>query len=369
MNPENIDDLFRRRLEGHETPPDAALWARLAAGTPTETAVDEVFQAGLNGHASPVRRELWERLEDEHLRPRQRRAVAFWPLALAAVLALLVVAGGAGLWLKGRVPVGAGGPRVALGSGKAANAGKVGIAITAGAARVAAGSGETSPATAADAVAAGPAIVLATTATGAETAAAAPAHDPKAATLAAVLPSRKARTNAVTDSEPAFAVISEKNRTAQATRPRRAASGASGNGENGLAARPAPTSEAPQPAVALAPIPSRPDATGGNSALPTATPAPDLASSAGLIEVDVRSGGALPRAGQAAEASPAAGRAVAQVRHGNRAGRILGGLLRQAGNLAQGQPLSLTDAAGLGPQTLTLEARLGQRTVSKSIQL
>ena len=33
MDSEEIDDLFRR-LEGHETPPDAALWARLAAGVP-----------------------------------------------------------------------------------------------------------------------------------------------------------------------------------------------------------------------------------------------------------------------------------------------------------------------------------------------
>ena len=347
MNPENIDDLFRRRLEGHETPPDAALWARLAAGTPTETAVDEVFQAGLNGHASPVRRELWERLEDEHLRPRQRRAVAFWPLALAAVLALLVVAGGAGLWLKGRVPVGRSGPAVAQGG-----------PATPGNARRA-----TPPA----ARAATAAAATGTTAFGTATA---PLADGATATAPAlVLPARNARAGTATGRKPGFAEISKENQTAQATRPRRAASGASGNGENGLAARPAPTSEAPQPAVALAPIPPRPDATGEKPALPTATPAPDLASSAGLIEVDVRSGGALARAGQAAEASPAAGRAVAQVRHGNRAGRILGGLLRQAGNLAQGQPLSLTDAAGLGPQTLTLEARLGRRTVSKSIQL
>ena len=115
MIPDELDDLFRRRLEGHETPPDAALWARLAAGVPSENeaqpaatfspestaevAVDKVFRAGLTAHASPVRRALWERLEDEHLRPRQRRAAAYWPLALAAVLALLVVAGGAGLGL------------------------------------------------------------------------------------------------------------------------------------------------------------------------------------------------------------------------------------------------------------------------------
>ncbi|MFC7668817.1 hypothetical protein ACFQT0_16670 [Hymenobacter humi] len=106
MSAENIDDLFRDKLDGHSTPPGDALWARLQAGPHADPApdadaerLDQLFRQGLNAHTTPPSRELWERLEDEHLRPRQRRAAAWWPMALAAALALLLVAGGAGLWL------------------------------------------------------------------------------------------------------------------------------------------------------------------------------------------------------------------------------------------------------------------------------
>ncbi|WP_141765668.1 hypothetical protein, partial [Hymenobacter coccineus] len=75
MLPENIDDLFRDGLDGHATPPDPALWARLAdaadaAGAPPaadDARLDELFRTGLAAHATPPGRHLWERLEDEHL--------------------------------------------------------------------------------------------------------------------------------------------------------------------------------------------------------------------------------------------------------------------------------------------------------------
>ncbi|RZK63091.1 MAG: hypothetical protein EOO59_00710, partial [Hymenobacter sp.] len=117
MLPENIDDLFRQKLDGHATPPSNALWARLhqpppstAANDDAADAVDTLFRAGLGGHASPPRRELWERLEDEYLRPqpRRRRVAGWWQLSAAAVLLLSLLAGG-GLWWRGSSRPAAGG--------------------------------------------------------------------------------------------------------------------------------------------------------------------------------------------------------------------------------------------------------------------
>ncbi|AMR26203.1 hypothetical protein A0257_03250 [Hymenobacter psoromatis] len=46
----------------------------------------------------------------------------------------------------------------------------------------------------------------------------------------------------------------------------------------------------------------------------------------------------------------------------------LGGLLRQADHLVHGEPVSLAEATGL-PESLTVQARLGGRTISRTIQL
>ena len=109
MSTENIDDLFRHQLGDHATPPANDLWARLQAGpgaaapepaaNATPERVDELYKERLQTHVTRPAREIWERLEDEHLRPRKRRPAAWWPLALAAAVALLLLAGGAGLWL------------------------------------------------------------------------------------------------------------------------------------------------------------------------------------------------------------------------------------------------------------------------------
>ena len=84
MPPEDIDDLFRNQLAGHETPPGDALWVRLnaaSASEPTTEAaaerLDQLFKKDLKTHVTPLSRELWERLEDEHLRPHQPRATAW----------------------------------------------------------------------------------------------------------------------------------------------------------------------------------------------------------------------------------------------------------------------------------------------------
>jgi hypothetical protein len=44
------------------------------------------------------------------------------------------------------------------------------------------------------------------------------------------------------------------------------------------------------------------------------------------------------------------------------------GLLRQADHLVHGEAVSLADATGL-PETVTVQARLGGRLVSRTIQL
>ena len=352
MLPNAIDDLFRNQLNDHATPPGEDLWARLAAGlaaekevpAPADAAVDAAFRAGLGQHASPVRRELWERLEDEHLRPRPRRAAGFWPLALAAVIALLVVAGGAGVWLRGGQPAGPGGPAVASG-GRTSSATNPKRARPNATRNTAAATAATvaAPALAASTAPAGPAL------------AAGPDR-----------PQQRAGVGPTQGRPP----VSEKMWAAQATRRRQAASSALTGTENGLAARPAPANPAPQTAAALVPT-ARPDAAGPALAS-TPVPAPDLASPAGTIEVEVRPGGQQARASQSALAAanaPADQPSAETDRPGRRTGRVLAGLLRQAGHLVQGQALSLAEATGHPTQTLTLNARLAGRSLSKSIQL
>jgi len=80
-----------------------------------------------------------------------------------------------------------------------------------------------------------------------------------------------------------------------------------------------------------------------------------------VIEVEVRRGPAL---GQPA-AAPASVAAAAPAR---RPRLRLGGLLRQADHLVHGEPVSLAEATGLA-ETVTVQARLGGRTLSKTIQL
>ena len=82
-----------------------------------------------------------------------------------------------------------------------------------------------------------------------------------------------------------------------------------------------------------------------------------------IIEVDVRRGPALARpvapVVAAAEPTPAPAR---------RRGLRLGGLLRQADHLVHGESVNLAEATGL-PETVTVQARLGGRLLSKTIQL
>ncbi len=351
MPPENIDDLFRDKLDGHATPPADALWARLQAGAAADAPaerLDELFRQGLNAHATPPGRALWERLEDEHLRPTKRRAAAWWPMAIAAALALLLVAGGAGLWL--------GTP-----FGRTQNN------------TVATGTNPTPTRTSQQ-----------------------PVARPSGPATATVTPSAPAPQEvAINTPTPAQTNISasiQENVTPQATRPealastapkaRMSAAGQSPRYVQGtnrqpdaatqtapLVARAATRPSAPtQPTV---PDETRPTPETVVANLPKsvpaaeivpagAAPATSLASAGELIMVDVRNGGEpVARPGKMASSAIAAAKEP----------RRLGGrLLQQAHNLVRGERVSLAEAAGL-PQNVTLQATIGGRTITKSIQL
>ncbi len=380
MSTENIDDLFRRRLDGHATPPGNDLWARLqaspetAAATPEPTAaaperVDQLYQHRLQTHATPPPREIWERLEDEHLRPRRRRAAAWWPLALAATVALLLLGGGAGWW-RG-FPAGSG--RGGAGSTVATQPGNgqpnaTPQAAASGTDKGKAGSSEPSP----------PALA----ATAASQAAAASAATAVAATATTGQNVAQAAATAVSG-------LNQKKLVARATRPTGPASGISKAGmmaqqsprrPRGASRPPAPAAPlvarttaprhpptnlrpadepAPAPVVATTALPALIPAPGGEI-VPAATTAPTAPATATLITVDVRNGAAR---------RPSLAVAVATAAAATEARPGLGGrLLRQVGHAVRGERLSLAEVTGL-PENLTLEATIAGRRVSKSIQL
>jgi hypothetical protein len=359
MLPEDIDDLFRQKLDGHTTPPSDDLWARLQLPADDKEPLDTLFREGLNAHATPPRRELWERLEDEHLRPqpRKRRVAAWWQYSAAAVLLLMLLAGGAGLWRAGYLSPSTGN-----------------IAATKSAHQ------------------SGPSAY----------------HTPQADTHAGQMNNINAKEHVIAQAAPAInqpsAVASttdfEKNKKyssgqattpaastsstpiATTTRPRRPATApqvAAGHrtlGQQPDAAasrlasnggRKTPTSQhlgssQVAPATVVAP------ATHGDKAdAPTLALAPSPAKtdpSFDVIEVDVRRGPETSR-----PVAPAA-LAVTEVAPTptRRPHLRLGGLLRQADRLVHGEGVNLAEATGL-PETVTVHARLGGRLVSKTIQL
>ncbi|MCC3152948.1 hypothetical protein Q3A66_08665 [Hymenobacter sp. BT770] len=362
MPPEDIDDLFRDRLDGHTTPPGDALWARLQAQTPPEPAADAnaerldlLFQKGLNTHRTPPGRELWERLEDEHLRPKKRRAAAWWPMAVAAALALLLVAGGAGLWLG--FPL------------RPAQTGSVASQQQASSDQPALNQPNNT-----DATKATPGVP----ATEQEVVAAAePNHTPESTLL----------------------TPAEKNITSQATRPEALASTAPKARMSAPGQSPRhlmETSRQPDAATARLPLvarataraashPTPPRPTAADEQRPTneqervlalnPKPAPAaeivpassipnhaVATAPELITVEVRNGGEPA-------VTPSKLTAVAMATEAPSERRRLGGrLLQQAGNLVRGERVSLAEVTGL-PENVTVRATVAGHSLTKSIQL
>ena len=357
MHSDDLDDLFRSQLGGHETPPGDDLWARLAAraeglapaagpAEPAAEQVDHLFQTRLSGHATPPRRELWERLEDEHLRPRKRRAAAWWPMAMAAAVALLLLAGGAGLWL-----------------GFSGSTRSSGTLATQPAPAVLRPAASTAPHAASEAeasrTAAGSVASVATPAAAAAKGSfnQASKNFSRQATRAGRMPSSASKAGTMAAQSP---IRTQR----QALRlPDAAAAPASLLAQSPRTA-PAPTFPLPshtvsadEPALVVANVPLTPTAAPGNAGLP----APALATATSIISVDVRSGASVQR--------PSLGTAVAAASAEAGQSRGLGGrLLHQVSHVLRGERLSLAEVTGL-PQNLTVEAGIGNRRVSTSIQL
>ena len=354
MLPEdNIDDLFRRQLDGHATPPGDDLWARLQNSPPQPEApdprLDELFLKSLATYATPPRRELWERLEDEHLRPRQRRAAAWWPMAMAAAVLILLLAGGAGLWLG--FPAGnVGGSEVATQKNNGAKTTNLKTPLVA-----------TAP----------------------KDASASTASDPT--TSAPISEEVVAANNAPEAAENTVSASIQKNITAQATRSLALASTASKASK--LAERPSPRhplgssrqpdAAAPSPnlvARTTTPAPVRTSAADEQRPAPvlaatTPTPAPAteivparLVPAAELITVEVRNGEAPARPARPVASALAANPEPAEHR------RLGGRLLQMGGHLVRGERVSLAEVTGL-PENVTIQATLAGHRVTKSIQL
>lgn len=363
MLPEDIDDLFRQKLDGHATPPADDLWARLQLPAADKEPLDTLFREGLNAHATPPRRELWERLEDEHLRPqpRKRRVAAWWQYSAAAVLLLMLLAGGAGLWRGGYFSRSGGN-----------------IAVT----KPAHQSGQSASRVPQDASRQGK---LNNSTDEPVIAQVAPTKEQRV-TVASTTASEKnkkysssqATALAASTSSPSIATTTQPRRPA--TTPRVAAGHRTlGAQPDAVATRLATTGGRKTPAGQhLGSSPVAPATTVAPATRDNKVESPTLALAANpnkanatpeIIEVDVRRG---PGANRPAEYTPVAPAvvAVAEVTpNPTRRPRLrLGGLLRQADRLVHGEGVNLAEATGL-PETVTVQARLGGRLVSKTIQL
>lgn len=269
MQPEDIDKLFRERLQGHAPTPPAFLWAEIEA----------------------------------EIQPRRKRPV-LW-LAAAAV-ALLTLLGGAWWALTG------------------SNPGRPGTAEMAA----------TTPRRTAATPENNSAPQATPTPASSSSPSEAPANKP-AVVVATTAPSPETRSVGV-QPDPA----SESRRP---TRPQ--ASAAPAPRQLTLASAPQPAATAPTPARATLPERTPDPELARPTELPTATVA-----LTGPIEVEVRPG------------TEAAALAAAPARRPR-----LTSLLRQARNAVKGERVSLTEA-GL-PESVTVQAHVAGRTLTKTIQL
>jgi hypothetical protein len=335
MPSDNLDDLFRQQLGGHTTPPGEDLQRRLAELAEAER-LDALFRTGLGSLASQPRREVWERLEDEHLRPqpRRRRVVAWWQLSAAAMLLLTLLAGG--LWR--------GGYFTPDGRGLASRPSSSRTSLP-----PAAGGAINQPQAASS-----PLAQLATEPTLAQsTTSLAKKNQKNFSTQATVPVTSSSSPSIATTTQPRRAAttpgVASSFRTSHQQPDAATGQLATTGRRNSPASEPLPTSLA-GPAAAPATRPSPP--------MVAMTSAPEV------VEVEVRRGSepspAAPAPVVAAVEAPAAPARQRRLR--------LGGLLRQADHLVHGEPVNLAEVTGPG-ENVTVQARFGSRTLSKTIQL
>ncbi|WBO86128.1 hypothetical protein [Hymenobacter yonginensis] len=275
--------------------------------------IDKLFRERLAEHAPTPPAYLWNQLEEE-LQPAKKRPV-LWMWAAAASVVLLLVSGVLWLQSSGLRPAGTG--AVATGSRPVPRPLRTTV----------------EPAAASEnkkAVAAAP---QATTPPQ-------PASSPSEATASLATGTRQpqaTRTRQLASATPRSRVV------APAARP------ASQSGPQALVAQvPSPQPERPlEPTVPV----SQPQQLPATAQALAATPAP---ATTGPIEVEVRRS-AAPAVATAAQAAPARQRSLGGV------------LLRQARNAVRGERLSLAEA-GL-PETVTVQAHVAGRTLTKVIQL
>jgi hypothetical protein len=294
MRPEDIDKLFRDKLEQHATPPPANLWY-----------------------------DLQEQLEPQE----EKRRGGFWMYAVAAAITLLIVAGGG--WLMWRTglptPGTSGSAPLASHSGKPASSSTPTTVTPRTSSTPAAtglgtepGSQLTTPET--------PALAAQTEATGASAEATKPAVKvPKAKRREAQADAQLARVAA----------------PARPASPQRQAAGsfqaAPADEQPALAAQPV---QAPAPAVAVQ-----------SQAVAAATPA------FGPIEVEVRQQPATTALASADATEP-----------GRTRPRLVS-VIKQVGRIARGEKPDLTEVGLPANPALTLQARVGNHTLSKTIEL
>jgi len=339
MASDNLDDLFRQQLGQHATPPSPELARRLAELAEAER-LDALFRTGLGSHASQPRRAVWERLEDEHLRPQPRRrrpAVAWWQLSAAAVLLLTLLAGG--LWRGGYWQPAGGLASQPTGTESA-------------------GAGRSTPAPVAAGVTRNP--QPATNSLAQDT-------TKQGLAQAAISPSKKNQ-EIISRQATGTPASSSSNPIATTTRPRRAATVPQAAGSSQPKPRPldaaagqlATTGRRNSPASQPTPTPPTVPAPAERPSLPVAA----MTSAPEIIEVEVRRGNAP--ASPATVSAPVV--AAVEPAPARRPRLRLGSLLRQADHLVHGEPVSLAEATGLA-ETVTVQARFGGRTLSKTIQL
>lgn len=333
--------------------------------------LDKLFRGGLEGHRTPPPRALWERLEDELHPPRQRRRAAWWPLAVAAVVTLLLVADGAGLWGGTRHPAtsaGRGGELVASRPATNTTAGLKEIQKAVEASRAP----KATSLLAHHAATAETRAALATAAMGSSKAA--------STEVGAAVRGRRADDRPRLKATVALAQnFPKKMPAAQATRLRRTASTPSNAGllagQVATARRPQAVVLGAQSAGPVAPAPRA--APAADLATAAAVPTPASATPAEVIEVEVRRGGgpglapvaASPQKSVLAVAplegeAPRARRGLLRGGLGQQLDGVLGGAGRVVRTARQGYK-ALREL----PSNVTVQARVGERTVSKTLEL